>query len=63
MPIVCAKPELIELKNEFTYSEDGASFVAFIDGVNQQSGVHLSFANGVSKTIALRDISTPEKLS
>ena len=63
MPIVCAKPELIELKNEFTYSEDGTSFVALIDGVNQQSGVHLTFANGVSKTIALRDISTPEKLS
>ena len=63
--ILCAKPELIELKEEFTYQADSGSpcFVALVEGVSSRHGITLRFSNGVTKLVAMRDISQTEHIT
>ena len=64
MALVCAKPELIALKEEFTYQESARSMVALVESVSAKTGVTLRFSNnGLTKIVALRDIAQPEKVS
>jgi len=64
IPIVCAKPELIALKEEFTFSADtvGTSFIGLVESVSAKTGVTLRFSNGVTKLVAMRDIVLAEKV-
>lgn len=55
-PIVCAKPELISLKEEFTFSDSGRTFVAIVENVSGKYGVTLRFSNGLTKLIPLKDV-------
>lgn len=62
--IVCAKPELIALKEEFTYQESARSMVALVESISAKTGITLRFCNnGLTKLVALRDITSPEKLA
>ena len=62
--VICAKPELIALKEEFVYSENGRSMVGIVENVSAKTGITLRFSNnGVTKLVALRDMATPEKIT
>lgn len=61
--VVCAKPELISLKEEFNYTEGGRSFVGLVDKVSSKNGVTLIFNNGVTKLVSMRDIAQAEKVT
>lgn len=61
-PIVSAKPELISLKEEFTFADSGRSFVAIVENVSGKYGVTLRFSNGLTKLIALKDVPQAEKV-
>ena len=63
LAVVCAKPELLCLKEEFKFTESERSFVALVESVSSKQGVSLRFASGVTKQVALRDISSPEKVT
>lgn len=58
--VVCAKPELISLKEEFRYvggeGSGRTSFVALVESVSAANGVTLRFSGGITKLIALRDV-------
>ena len=60
-PIVSAKPELITLKEEFTFSESGRSFVGLVESVSAKYGVKLRFSNGMTKLVSLRDVTQADK--
>ena len=62
MAIVCAKPELIALKEEFAFQENSASLVAIVESIDAKTGVTLRFSNFLMKKVALRDIASPEKI-
>jgi len=61
--IVCAKPELITLKEEFKFSDSGRSFVAIIESVSAKAGVILRFSSGMTKLVSLRDITSPSTVT
>lgn len=61
-PLVCAKPELIALKEEFTFSDDGRSFVAIVENVSTKYGVTLRFSGGITKLVSLKDVSQADKV-
>ena len=56
---MCAKPELISLKEEFKFSDSGRSFVAIVENVSAKTGVTLRFSSGLTKLVAMRDITSP----
>ena len=64
LAIVCARPELIALKEEFNYSDSSSgSCVAIVEAVSAKTGITVRFNNAVTKLVALRDVSQAEKVS
>ena len=61
--VVCAKPELISLKDEFKYTESNSSLVALVENVSSKHGVTLRYSSGLTKLVALRDISNADKVA
>ena len=61
--IVCAKPDLISLKEELSFSDSGTSFVAIVESVSAKTGVTLRFSTGLTKVVALRDITNPSNVT
>ena len=45
MAIVCTKPELIALKEEFVFAENERSMVALVENINAKTGITLRFSN------------------
>lgn len=62
-PLVCAKPELISLKEEFTFSDTGRSFVGIVEKVSSKLGVTLRFSGGLTKVIAMKDVPQADKVA
>ena len=60
--VVCAKPELISLKDEFKFAEANSSLVAIVESVSAKHGVTLRFSSGLTKLVAMRDISNADKI-
>ena len=63
LPVVSVKPELIALKEEFTFSDSGRSFLAIVESVSSKHGVTLRFNNGVTKLVSMRDIVNADKVA
>ena len=63
MAVVCAKPELISLKDEFKFAEANSSLVAIVESVSSKHGVTLRFSSGLTKLVAMRDISNADKIA
>ena len=65
MPLIAFKPELVDLKTELEFKEQGsgASSVGIVDKVNGKFGVTVRYSKGESKLVSMKDLERTEKIS